>query len=318
MILGDNVDQTNAVERISEGELILPALWVLSEGDMGTFDLGNKLTQMLQPKGKDAEVVASNPDGSVTYFQKKVQNLVSHKTLEKRRYATFDRDETERGIVGGNFQITDTGKKYLRENEEQLKLLYNGKFSYEQKLEALGVFQNEKEKGRNVGFVPEEFLGEGALSYRSAPVAVRKRIDSLRKSARKLYTQSDGKIPCACCDFDYFKRNGFMGDVDMHHTKPIMWYEDQGEIIKASDIKNAMVPACWECHRYIHRFPGVVFTIEEVKLSRAIRKEALDITGIEPALEEMKGMLLVGRKQAENRARKAKRVQTQNQEIEVL
>ena len=68
-------------ERISENQLIIPSLKVFSRRKEGTTtsELIDILTEIMQPKGKDAEI---NPIRKDTYFSQKVRNLRSHLTFE--------------------------------------------------------------------------------------------------------------------------------------------------------------------------------------------------------------------------------------------
>lgn len=61
---------------------------------------------------EDQGIISGRND---SYFsQKRVRNLKSHNTLTKSHYATYKQ---------GLFTITGEGKRYLEENEEQLKLI---------------------------------------------------------------------------------------------------------------------------------------------------------------------------------------------------
>ena len=93
--------------RISERELIKPALRVINLRDMTTTsDLIKELTASLKPTGKDAELLKNRKD---TKFSQKVRNLVSHRTLVNLGVATYRRIKRN-----GLHKITKKGQRYLR------------------------------------------------------------------------------------------------------------------------------------------------------------------------------------------------------------
>ena len=84
--------------RISESELILPVLYILSKANATTRDLIRELIRLLHPTGEDLEILEGKNDGR---FSQKVRNLKAHKTLTRMELAE------EGGVQGGasNFQI---------------------------------------------------------------------------------------------------------------------------------------------------------------------------------------------------------------------
>lgn len=67
-------------ERISEADLVLPALYFIEKNPgITTSELKDLLTDLFKPTGKDAQIAKNRGD---TYFEQKVRNLVSHHTLE--------------------------------------------------------------------------------------------------------------------------------------------------------------------------------------------------------------------------------------------
>lgn len=93
--------------RISERELVVPALRTINSRDRTTTsDLIKKLTGLLKPTGKDAELLKNRKD---TKFSQKVRNLVSHRTLVNFGYATYRRIKRN-----GLHKITKKGQRYLR------------------------------------------------------------------------------------------------------------------------------------------------------------------------------------------------------------
>jgi hypothetical protein len=94
-------------ERISEPDLVIPALRIMADrpdGFVSTADLIIELEALFQPTGKDAEII---PERADTYFSQKVRNLISHRTLVRNGYATYD------GGRRGS-QITELGRNFLR------------------------------------------------------------------------------------------------------------------------------------------------------------------------------------------------------------
>ena len=94
--------------RYSEPELWYPTLQQLSKAPAGltTSELIDKLTEVMQPDGHDAELIANRHD---TYFSQKVRNLTgSHKALERAGYVAKTRSR-------GSITITAAGTLALEE-----------------------------------------------------------------------------------------------------------------------------------------------------------------------------------------------------------
>ena len=93
----------------SENDLIFPTLQILSQElhkGLSTTQLIKRLTEKLNPTGRDAEIIKGRKD---TYFSQKVRNLKSHNTLENKGLAVY---------MSGYWAITSKGRQYLEENEE--------------------------------------------------------------------------------------------------------------------------------------------------------------------------------------------------------
>lgn len=100
-------------KRITEADLILPSLYLMSlrkNGTIATSELINELSELLQPEGEDLKILEGRNDNK---FSQKVRNLKSHKTLEKLGYATHN---------GEYFSITQQGRKYIEEGENAEKI----------------------------------------------------------------------------------------------------------------------------------------------------------------------------------------------------
>lgn len=100
--------------RITEKELILPALFVMNDkhnGEITTSVLIKKLEDLIEIDEADKGIIQGRKD---SYFTQKVRNLKSHNTLVNKNFATYN---------SGKFQITEYGKKYLEDNQEKLKMI---------------------------------------------------------------------------------------------------------------------------------------------------------------------------------------------------
>ena len=96
--------------RISEPDLILPALCILSSRNMATTSgLIVLLRDKLHPSGEDLEILAGRNDDK---FSQKVRNLKSHKTLTKEGYAKEVKGRGDGQSVTA-FAITDKGRRQL-------------------------------------------------------------------------------------------------------------------------------------------------------------------------------------------------------------
>lgn len=95
----------------TERELILPALALLDQNLAGltTSDLIRELTLIFRPDGRDAELSANRND---TRFSQKVRNLVSHETLMRPGWETYD-------ATRQHHTITPAGRGYLAEARER-------------------------------------------------------------------------------------------------------------------------------------------------------------------------------------------------------
>ena len=100
--------------RITERELILPALYIMKKEineEITTSELIKKLENLIEIDEEDKGIIQGRKD---SYFTQKVRNLKSHNTLVKKDYATY---------TNGKFKITRRGKSYLSDNQETLKLI---------------------------------------------------------------------------------------------------------------------------------------------------------------------------------------------------
>jgi len=98
--------------RITEKELILPALFVISKKEnqeITTTELIKELEKLIEIDKADKGIIQGRKD---SYFSQKVRNLKSHNTLEKKGFATYN---------NGKFKLTIKGMDYLNSHLEELK-----------------------------------------------------------------------------------------------------------------------------------------------------------------------------------------------------
>lgn len=94
-------------DRISEHDLILPALWCMANYPaewISTSALITSLRQSLRPTGEDAAILTDRRDDK---FSQIVRNLASHKTLQRLGVAEYERRDN------GYWRITDAGRQLL-------------------------------------------------------------------------------------------------------------------------------------------------------------------------------------------------------------
>jgi len=239
-------------DRISERDLILPALWCISRTENGfisTTELMQCLREVLRPTGEDLSILAGRNDDK---FSQKVRNLRSHKTLESFGFATYD----QRGR-NGYWAITPHGQKYLADNLPFLRYILTHDFDYEDTkrvLEEIEVPDKKKGKKRQKIALFDEnvVISEGMKVNVEQHVYVRS--DKLRKVAIEHYSQG-GAIVCKACSFDFESVYGELGKgfIEIHHVKPVYAYEDTDLNIVISEALENVVPLCSNCHRMIHR-----------------------------------------------------------------
>ena len=229
------------MKRITESQLVLPALYLMSKsvnGFVSTSDLISGLTEVLHPTGVDAEILSGRSD---TYFSQKVRNLKSHDTFQRDNYATN---------VPGGFCITSVGKEYLGAHSEALSYLFEEDFNYEDVKTAI---ESIASSGNRRVLPIEEIVSEGRVVTRN--VQTRERSSHLRKIAIEHFTRNN-IISCDCCGFNFPK---YYGDVygkdciEIHHKRPIFQYQgDTFEQLVDSALEN-LLPVCPNSHRVIHK-----------------------------------------------------------------
>lgn len=250
------------MKRITESQLVLPALYLMSKsvnGFVSTSDLISGLTEVLHPTGVDAEILSGRSD---TYFSQKVRNLKSHDTFQRDNYATN---------VPGGFCITSVGKEYLGAHSEALSYLFEEDFNYEDVKTAI---ESIASSGNRRVLPIEEIVSEGRVVTRN--VQTQEWSSHLRKIAIEHFTRNN-IISCDCCGFNFPK---YYGDVygkdciEIHHKRPIFQYQgDTFEQLVDSALEN-LLPVCPNCHRVIHKnhigSDGIAAFIHDVQQRRII------------------------------------------------
>lgn len=229
------------MERITENQLVLPALYLMSksrDGIINTSELISKLTDIMHPTGDDAKIITGRND---TYFSQKVRNLKSHDTFNRQGVAVN---------CDGGFQLTQHGADYVEAHKEAIDYLLGDNFSYEDVIDALDDIYTS---GRTSELPFEEIVSEGRITPKK--VNIRERSYRLRKIAIEHFTHNN-IISCDCCGFNF---PSFYGPIygkdciEIHHIKPIFQYEgDTVEQVAEKAIQN-LLPVCPNCHRVIHK-----------------------------------------------------------------
>jgi len=230
-------------KRITEAELILPALYFLSleaDGSLATGQLIAKLTGLMKPAGVDAQILAGRRD---TYFSQKVRNLKSHATLSRNGWA----EET-----GDGFRISPAGRAFAEANREAVERLLGDEFEYR----ALGpMFADIAKKPKRQVFVYDEneTVTEGT-GLTGGPSKSRERSQKLRAAAREHFGDEHGNLRCAACGFDFEACYGEgIACIEIHHMKPIYQYEDADTKKTIAQALKNLIPLCPNCHRFVHR-----------------------------------------------------------------
>jgi hnh endonuclease len=226
------------MERITENQLILPALYLMANNKGGvitTRDLISQLTGILHPTGVDAMILKNRKD---TYFSQKVRNLKSHDTLTSKDLATNENK---------GFKITPKGRAFLSSHRDVLDYILAEPFNYEDIKSALDDI-----KERDDLLPIEEIISEGNVITKN--IKIRERSSRLRLRAIEYFTHDD-KICCDCCGFNFpqYYGGGYGKDcIEIHHIKPIFQYKDESFDQSLEKALQNLLPVCPNCHRVIH------------------------------------------------------------------
>lgn len=245
------------MSRITERDLLLPALYIISENEgIGTTRIKETLIGVFKPSGEDNRQLAGRND---TKFTQIVRNLLGshYDTNGMREY-------TEKDASGG-FTITPQGQSLVDLNREYLKYLFENPFGYEDAQALAAKITGSQTRTRKLYvYTEDEEVKEGQTSVAQVSIKVRSR--KLREAALAHYTVN-GKIACHVCGFDFQEYYGELGSgyIQMHHERPICQYSDEGFEEYLGDAVQNMKPVCANCHCMIHRNKGTPLTIEALK-----------------------------------------------------
>ena len=246
--------------RITESELVLPSLYLMTlnaQGSISTSELIQLLTQILKPKGVDAQILSNRSD---TYFSQKVRNLKSHDTLTKYGYANYK---------SGFYTITDKGRELVENNRINIQYILSSGFEYNDVKSSLGKVFN----ARTSTIIPyEELIAEGETKTMVTRSYERSR--KLRNAAIEHFSRN-GIISCDCCGFEF---KSFYGEVygtsciEIHHLKPIFQYASMSVVQTIDEALKNLLPVCPNCHRVIHRNNITAELIPSFKLQLSAKK----------------------------------------------
>lgn len=245
--------------RITESDLILPALYVIhNQPGITTGELIVELRSIFNPAGEDAEILQGRNDDK---FSQIVRNLVSHHTLDQRlRFTVLG----STGGVNTTHQLTENGISYLGENLSSLESLLSNRLGYLETIGGVAEIARAQDAGRKIVVYDENlFISEGKKKTVTAKVYERSK--QLRDIAIAHYTV-DGKIVCAACGFDFYKKYGEAGRgyIEIHHQKPVFQYEETDFSRLVSDALKDLIPLCANCHRIVHRKKDKPLSVEEL------------------------------------------------------
>ena len=228
-------------DRITESELVLPSLYLMSlspTGSISTTELIRLLTQIMKPQGLDAQILSNRSD---TYFSQKVRNLKSHDTLTKYGYALYS---------DGTYYITDSGRLLVQNNKSSIQYILSSGFDYSDVKSTFGRVY----KSRSTIVIPyDELISEGGRNNEVTKSYERSK--RLRNAAIEHFTHN-GVIVCDCCGFEF---KSFYGEkfgkscIEIHHLKPIFQYASMSVVQTIDSALRNLLPVCPNCHRVIHK-----------------------------------------------------------------
>lgn len=231
--------------RISEGEIVLPALFLMSispNGKITTSELIEKLMEILKPQGEDLEILAGRRD---TKFSQKVRNLKSHNTFERLNYAEYR---------NGCFVINDNGRRYVQDNIDIIKYLLSNDFNWNDLRTGFERAFERTRGGEKIEPVDENIIIEEGTK-RIIERAIYERSMKLRNIAIESFYSRNGAIFCEICFFNFEKFYGDLGKgyIEVHHRKPIFKFESEDFSKFLNEALNDTALVCSNCHRIIHR-----------------------------------------------------------------
>ncbi|MBN2257935.1 MAG: HNH endonuclease [Anaerolineaceae bacterium] len=244
-------------QRITERDLVLPALWCisrLSERGLTTTELQKCLREVMRPTGEDLEILSGRSDDK---FSQKVRNLKSHETLERLGFADYET---------GKWKLTNAGQTFLRSNQSFLRYLLANDFDYRDTKTALdtAVSYPDKEKKRKLLLFDEaSLINEGMKVYVEQHVYQR---SAQLKEAALAHLCKNNIISCQACAFNFEEVYGELGKgfIELHHVRPIYTYEKIDLKKAIADALQNVALLCSNCHRMIHRKREKVLLVSEL------------------------------------------------------
>jgi len=233
------------MSRITESELVLPALFLMSmqsDGKITTTKLIKELEKLLHPSDDDLSPNSSRKDSR---FSQIVRNLKSHNTFERYGYAES---------IDGGFRITSEGRRFVIAKQDILHYMfgYSG-FNYSDVLTSCNNLLNSETSRKVIPLT--EFVIEGAKNKKE--VIIRERSARLREAAKEFYrNKKDGLLYCNCCNFEFshqYNPEIYDSCIEIHHLKPLYQYEDADIDQTIEEALHNMLPVCPNCHRVIHK-----------------------------------------------------------------
>lgn len=234
------------MSRITESELVLPALFLMSmkpDGRISTSALIKELEMLIKPTGQDAQILAGRKD---TYFSQIVRNLKSHNTFERYGYADS---------VSGGFCITPEGRTFVDAKRDVLKYMFGETgFNFVDVLNSCDDLLKSDIKRTVIPLT--EFIREGNAT--KTEIVIRERSSKLRNAAREYFrNKEDGLLYCNCCNFEFshhYTPSLYGSCIEIHHLKPLFQYEGDDLDRTVEDALQNMLPVCPNCHRVIHKY----------------------------------------------------------------
>ena len=242
---------------ITEKELLLPALYLISKNDkLNTTKLIKSLTELYKPEGHDAEIISGRND---TFFSQKVRNLTgSHYSTNKMSDYT-GRDKN------GYFSLTQLGTDYLNKHIEDLDYIFNTGFSYKDKANVTNKLS--KESANNKLLILDENVTVSEGETKTIQAKVKSRSSQLRDAAIDYFSKTTNGLKCCVCGFDFYKKYGARGKnyIEIHHEKPVSQYEKEDITVTIKEAIKNLKPLCSNCHKMIHRYPKELLSVSELK-----------------------------------------------------
>ncbi|MBI5840479.1 MAG: HNH endonuclease [Chloroflexi bacterium] len=246
--------------RISEPDLVLPALYVIQkQPGITTAELISELRNIFIPTGEDAEILHGRNDDK---FSQIVRNLVPHHTLDQRLgYTILGVSET----MNSSHRLSEKGLSYLQDNLLSVESLFSNNFGYAETVYGIAEINTSRVAGKKITIFDENiFIFEGRR--RAVTTQVYERSKLLRDKAIDFYTKN-GIIVCEACGFDFYKIYGDIGRgyIEIHHQKPVFQYDEIDFSRLIAEALKDLIPLCANCHRMIHRKKDRPLSIQELR-----------------------------------------------------